>query len=273
MIIDWMRSKDWESIIGRVKKGQFDGFLVPLYRAYFRWKGHEGIDVVDEDWDYLIILDACRYDVFEETNWIEGDLSKKVSKASATDEWLRKNFVDYYDDLVYVSGNAFVSPLKEKGNFDSSNHFHHTEMVYMEDRSLENGVVKPEYLAEKGKELAKKYPDKRIIFHFVQPHDPFIAEPSLVIGDGEIEDVLDYFDHKLSKEAYVANLRRALESVETLLKSLEGKAVISADHGDSFGEKGIHRHPNGVYIKELVEVPWHVVQNDDKEKDFTGIDY
>lgn len=263
MIRQWFESKSWDTIINRLKKGQFDGFLVPLYRRYFNWRGHEGINVVEEDWDYLIILDACRYDIFEDTNWIEGDLSKKVSKASATDEWLRKNFTDYYEDIVYVSGNAFISPVKEKGGFDSNEHFYHTEKIYLADEALEKEVVKPEYLAERGKELVENYPDKRVVFHFVQPHDPFIAEPSLVIGEGEVEDVLDYFDHPLSREAYRANLKRALKSVEELLEDLSGKIVISADHGDSFGEKGIHRHPNGVYISELVDVPWLEIEKED----------
>lgn len=266
MIRGWIESKDWETIIGRLKKGQLDGFLIPIYRYYYRLKGHEGIDVVEEDWDYLIILDACRYDVFRDVNRIEGELQKKTSKASATDEWLRKNFTDYYDDLVYVSGNAFVSRVKEQGGFDSSEHFHHTEMLFLDDEALEEGVTKPESMTEKALEAVERYPDKRVIIHYVQPHDPFIGEPSLVMGDDGVEDVLDYFDHPKSLEAYRANLERALESVEELVEQLDGKIVISADHGDSFGEKGIHRHPTQVYIKELTEVPWLEIRNQEGKK-------
>ena len=36
-------------------------------------------EVTKEDWDYLIILDACRYDDFEElhSKYLEGELEKK----------------------------------------------------------------------------------------------------------------------------------------------------------------------------------------------------
>jgi arylsulfatase A-like enzyme len=61
------------------------------------------------------------------------------------------------------------------------------------------------------------------------------------------------------KQVYNANLRRALESVEELIESLDGKVVITADHGEMLGEKGLYSHPHGVYFKELVEVPWFVV--------------
>ncbi len=44
-----------------------------------------------EDWDNLVILDACRHDAFEDLNEIKGDLEKKASKASMTVEWLEKN--------------------------------------------------------------------------------------------------------------------------------------------------------------------------------------
>lgn len=44
---------------------------------------------LDRSWDYLIILDACRFDVFEEVydDFLEGRLRKVESVGSSTPEW------------------------------------------------------------------------------------------------------------------------------------------------------------------------------------------
>jgi len=41
-----------------------------------------GCDVIKEDWDTLIILDGCRFDTFEEMNWIDGTLESRKSRGS-----------------------------------------------------------------------------------------------------------------------------------------------------------------------------------------------
>jgi len=52
------------------------------------------IKVMEEDWDYLIILDACRYDFFSwmYSKYFEGKLIKAKSVGSCTVEWLIKSF-------------------------------------------------------------------------------------------------------------------------------------------------------------------------------------
>lgn len=65
-----------------------------------------------EDWDILIILDACRYDVFEKVHgtYLDGELKKVRSEGSETREWLKKTWVDKYD-LSYYSANPYVNSL------------------------------------------------------------------------------------------------------------------------------------------------------------------
>ncbi|MFX0073197.1 MAG: hypothetical protein ACFFAO_19130, partial [Candidatus Hermodarchaeota archaeon] len=46
--------------------------------------------VMDEDWDYLIILDACRYDAFCE--YIGFEVDYIISYGSSTTEWCIHNF-------------------------------------------------------------------------------------------------------------------------------------------------------------------------------------
>ena len=136
--------KDWKSIAKNIRKGNKKKLIESTLRYFYRWRPPEGVEVVEEDWDYLIILDACRYDLlreaYEEKDWLqEGELSKKTSRGSTSIEWLNRNFTDYYDDIVYVSANAFVSSYEtgiahyNRKEFDSSEQFHDVIPLYLED--------------------------------------------------------------------------------------------------------------------------------------------
>src|SRR5208337_4727602 len=87
------------------------------YTPVFRYLSHgNGIYVIDEQWDNLVILDACRYDLFQEMNTIAGTLSSRVSRGSDTAEFLLENFTKYpkrttFKDIVYIAGNAWTSSL------------------------------------------------------------------------------------------------------------------------------------------------------------------
>lgn len=270
--------KDWRFIWKNIRRGNYHVFLNKLYRSYFSLKGHDGIAVMEEDWDHLIILDACRYDTFKETNWIDGTLEKRISKGTATHEWLRRNFTDYYDDVVYVAANPFVSPDKSSGGFDSSEHFHDIIPVYLDDDAQEDGVTRPEAVTTAAIKAQERYPEKRKIIHYNQPHAPYIGEPRLTWEntDKDDGDLFQMFTDPRVKEAYRENLKRALTAVEDLLQDLTGRIVISADHGETFGEKGLIEHPPGIYVQELVEVPWLIIEQGERptphDDDTTGID-
>lgn len=52
-------------------------------------------------------------------------------------------------------------------------------------------------------------------------------------------------------------LRGVLDQVEVLLENFDAQsAVISADHGECFGEWGIYSHPAGIFHPSLRKVPW-----------------
>jgi hypothetical protein len=55
----------------------------------------KGVDILKTDWDNLVILDACRFDTFQEfAADLPEELETRQSKASATDQFLRQNFSD-----------------------------------------------------------------------------------------------------------------------------------------------------------------------------------
>ena len=45
---------------------------------YKRIVGNKGVHIMREDWDNLIILDACRYDMFEKVNSIKGIINNNL---------------------------------------------------------------------------------------------------------------------------------------------------------------------------------------------------
>ena len=65
-------------------------------------------------------------------------------------------------------------------------------------------------------------------------------------------------------EAYESNLEYVLNELEEVLPFLEGETVITADHGEILqGKYGFVNHPKDVFLKELREVPWFTVDQNE----------
>lgn len=260
-------------------KKEIQSLYLSILNRVYRILPHNGVKVVEEDWDYLIILDACRYDVFTELNTIPGRLEKRISMGSSTPEWLKKNFDKYYEDIVYVSANPRISNLEFTG-FKGTDHFFKVENVWDYGWDEELSTVPPEEVTKAALKMKEKYPNKRMIIHYMQPHGPWIGETKLsgkelntsfrtatewVMSGNRWGDVWKKIRNgKINpvkvKKAYRDNLKLVLNEVKKLVEELDGKIVISADHGECFGEKFLFEHPSGVYVKELVEVPWLVIE-------------
>jgi len=66
---------------------------------------------------------------------------------------------------------------------------------------------------------------------------------------------------------YLDNLRLALDSVGTLLQNLDAEnVIITADHGESFGEYGgKFGHIDGYLTPQVRKVPWVTTTATDQE--------
>lgn len=249
--------------------------------AYSRLRGREiGCEVVEEDWDNLVILDGCRYDLFRRENTVEGRLESRTAAGSESWEYLRENFQGRrLHDTVYVTANPHAPKLAE-GTF-------HERRNLLEDRWDEDlKTVPPDVVTEEALEVHAKYPNKRLIVHYMQPHFPFIGETGQAIshtgvspGDeaddgphvwaGLRDGTLDV-DEDMVYEAYRENLELALPHVRELVDALDGKSVITSDHGNLVGERTGplpvrgYGHPRGFYTPELVTVPWLVVESTER---------
>jgi hypothetical protein len=264
-----MIKKDWEAIFSNIKAMRFGVFWKAILHIILRNKNHDGVNVVEEEWDNLIVLDSCRYDAFEKVNFIPGNLEAKTSQGTTTIQWLNQNFTEYYDDIVYLSPVVWLKEDNHKDfnyqrkRFESSKHFHAIEMLHDNEEGIEQGKhSKLESAVKKAEHFAEKYPDKRKIIHFSQPHLGFVTSNLVEENHKFYRQYLDegYSWAELKKE-YENSLKFTLKHVEKLIEKLEGKTVITADHGEAHGEYGLRDHPHSVYIKPLVKVPWLEVEN------------
>jgi glucan phosphoethanolaminetransferase (alkaline phosphatase superfamily) len=105
----------------------------------------------------------------------------------------------------------------------------------------------------------------------MQPHSPWVSKaieenrelhshekhPSHVKKDGR-EPVFS---------AYLDELRYVLDSVELLLDNIDAPSVvITADHGEAFGEYGVVGHDPGRFHPKVRKVPWVRTSATDKRE-------
>ncbi|WP_089789516.1 hypothetical protein [Natronobacterium haloterrestre] len=261
-------------------------------RIVHRHFPQDGCLIGDEVWDNLIILDACRYDMFAEQSSLSGKLSKRTSKASNTPEFLQYNFKDQdFSDTVYVTANPQVNVHLENEFFEVIN-------VWEDHWDDELHTVMPEIMAEETIKAYESYPNKRLISHFIQPHYPFIGEVGqqklnthsgmelskrLATGDEAHRDQLSIWEQLYEGsvsvdfvwEAYRENLEITLPYVERLIETFEEYTVVTSDHGNALGERAwpvpvkIYGHPPQIRIAALTDIPW-LVTNTEQRKDIVA---
>lgn len=244
-------------------------------KLYYRIRGRRDgvVDVFEADWDNLVLLDACRYDVFAERHDLPGTLERRTIGASSTLEFLER-YVDGTDlrDTVYVTANPQLRRHRER--FDVS--FHDVIDIWEGpgwDESL--STVPPDAVVDAAIAAHQRYPDKRLVIHFIQPHHPFIGPT----GRDELQlDSIGHFygrvftgeldvDDSLIRRAYEENFDIVMEAVDGLLAELDGRTVVTADHGEMIGETAgpipmaEYGHPSGLPTPELITVPWLVYDN------------
>jgi hypothetical protein len=279
----------------------------------------EAQNVLGGEWDYLLVLDACRYDTFERVyhEYLNGTLEKRRSIGSSTPEWAAKTFTGSHD-LAYFSANPFINslgtPLSELPWGASCDYEWTAEEaiatvvdLWQDAWDDDLGTVPPEAVNA----AVRDRPDlvaahDRTVVHYIQPHAPYLVngkgykmsgirngmqtdgDTGLMASLGErfgsyLEPVLE--DSSLAMKLgvwlelgpgdalnlgrdgtretveryYEDNLRRVLEAVVDLLPELDGDVVITADHGEAFGEEGVWEHHIETHIPPLVEVPWLTV--------------
>ncbi len=255
-------------------------------RKYHPHYSSGDINIVDSGWDYLIVLDACRFDYFKKYSDISGELTCKISNASKTSEWLRNNFPNKYD-IVYVSANPHISD-RLVDDFCGTDHFYKVLNVWRHNWDDELDTVLPGKVTEACLRALNNFPKKRMIIHYIQPHGPWIGNTKLETKVSPAYDATntnedfnsERWNHDTKvwqlvkrgeisidnvRKAYRDNLKLVLDEVKKLLEYLNGNIVITADHGESLGEYFIFEHPPKIYTPQVVEIPWLRIKKDHKK--------
>jgi hypothetical protein len=239
---------------------------------------------MNEDWDTLILLDACRYDDFARQNSLGGDLQSRLSGAADSREFVDRNFVGReLHDTVYVTANPHCHLVD-----DHTFHAVVDEPISAWDPSLQ--CVPPGRVTDAARNAHERYTNKRIIVHYMQPHDPPLGETAEQIRDeirigGPINDETEDDGPRImeavaagdiptdvARTAYRETLDIVLEEVEDLLEDIDGRVVVSADHGEMFGEQPypivgrLYEHYRHPHTTELCRVPWFVVEERERRE-------
>ena len=183
-------------------------------------------DVMGEEWDYLIILDACRYDYFAKlySEFFIGRLEKRISMGSCTTEWCLRQFKGYYADVIYVSGNPFINSKVEIGGFNASKHFFKVIDVWNFGWSEELGTVPPKAINRAVLDLIPRFPRKKLIVHYLQPHVPYISPKFKT--DVKAPVIINWRNYALSLTAKTYQLNRYLNALVNRLGNLLVRAKL-----------------------------------------------
>lgn len=246
--------------------------IAPSLSVINRLPIRQGTNIYTRDWDILVILDGCRFDMYQETVGVSDYL---ISVGSTSTEWMHKTFNNANSsviaDTAYISANPYSHRL-------SSTRFGLLDHVWKNHWSETLGTIPPQPVTDHAIAVARNNDYSRIICHYMQPHFPFIAsgEPAFgqlgqggfgldgeascnvwhMLANGEVaeEDVV---------EAFHRNLELVSKSVETLLQNVNATVAITADHGNAIDEWGMCGHRAYVPSMALKKVPWDVRESED----------
>jgi len=251
------------------------------------------VDIIDKDWDNLIILDGCRFDIFEQHNSFPSDPSPIYSKGAHSNEFLQKTFADReLHDTIYVTSNPWSEQLADDTFFLTKTSYTDTER---------GGKARlPGDITEIALDIFKDHSDKRFIIHFMQPNNPYIGPtaeryrqqlmeeknilctelcPPEIEREQSFRDKIPHLRRALRKgyiskqemlEVYAENLEIVTGHAMKVIEKLGGKTIITSDHGDMFGERlspvqvKEYSHWEGVHSEILRVVPWLTIESEDR---------
>lgn len=248
-------------------------------------------ELVDTDEFLLVILDACRYDVFNEVyqKYLTGDLKQVWASGRWTAQYCSRTWTEEYD-LVYINSmpvfSDFYFDLRDM-DFRPSDHIKELTHIWDSEWDASLGTTPAEEITNEALRRANSDGPTRIVAHYAQPHVPYIGDETIdswssnevALGeDAEFREILaqdrkrptqvvldkiyngEVSDSQL-KQAYRSNLEYVLAEVERLVHRVDCPVVITGDHGEHLGENGRYLHEEDSTVARCV--PWLVVSPDE----------
>lgn len=255
-----------------------------------------GTNVFDREWDLLVVLDACRVDalraVVPEYPWL-GPVRASTSLGSTSKEWMINTFdaahreaigetacvtanswVDVVlegdpDFLQYSSiknswfpNQSWLEPLVRRDLVTKDDFAEFDSVGWLADENPYR-VANAEQVTDRAIRAGRETDADRLLVHYMQPHEPYIAEASRTGREPTDEEARPFealrsgADEGDVRRAYLDNLRYVLDSVAVLRRNVDAeRVVVTADHGELFGEWGLYGHIGGILHPKLKRIPW-----------------
>jgi hypothetical protein len=237
------------------------------------------------DWDVLLVLDACRVDTLQEVSdeysFLPETIPEIVSVGPGSPKWMARTFTSEWNHKIanttYITANPHTKRVlgddtsglhgKKGGGKDRLSQFEYLLPVWEKYWDDDLGTVPARPVTDHLVEFCRGDPTEHTIAHYMQPHFPSVPNP---LGRGmDIEDEArwspDYVWSQIREgeitvdeayDAYRENLQYVLDEVEIVLSNIDAETVvITADHGNAFGEWGRYSHGHS-YIGAIRRVPW-----------------
>jgi len=257
--------------------------LEALARGYLTARPMAGDPVYDDEWDLLIVLDACRTDLWADVAADRerfGPAETRTSVGGTSTEWLSETTdhatADQLRATAYVTGNPYSAEYVDAREFAL------VDEVWRYAWDDAAGTIPARPITDRAIRAAREEGDRfdRQIVHYMQPHFPCV--PDVAGTDAGDEGIaLDRFgeepisvweelrfgqrDPEDVWRAYRANLDYVLDEVALLLDNVDADRVaITADHGNAVGEYWLYGHVGGVAHPAIREVPWYETHASDE---------
>lgn len=208
-VADWLRDTH-----NRIRNNGLRGIEDSIYELYLgAWRRagrlyNYGTPIYEEEWDLLIVLDACRADLLAEVTDDYGYLDDRsvYAVASTSAEWMEKSFLPTkYHGMVrrtrYVTGNPFTDevffkhrcpdcgaersrkPGEDCANCGSSNdskrvpnhEFASLDEVWQTAWDSNLGTIPPAPITDYAIDACRNGSGGRVVAHYMQPHHPFVG--------------------------------------------------------------------------------------------------
>jgi hypothetical protein len=263
-----------------------------------------GTNVFDREWDTLIVLDTARVDalrlVSDEYEFIT-DVESIWSVGGASAEWLARTFDEKHtaeiQNTAFLSAQNHLQQILDTKIHEADNdrslsfkalrlfpsvsidELGKAEYLFKFETIGEEGPfghtegnTPPRYVTDRGIAVGREHDFDRLILQYHQPHTPWFSkalEENRSLKYHEYDWWNYYYetgDVDSIWEAYMSDLRHALDDIEILLRNLDSdRVIITADHGEAFGEYGVLGHKLGSLHPQIRRVPWIVTSAEDSE--------
>lgn len=226
-----------------------------------------GTNIFELDWDVAIVLDTCRpewLDKIKSDYDFLDDVETIRSVGGRTSEWVSRTFrkaTSVDEPIVYIYGSKYGDATSNIENINpmrvECDRFKYPPANQITDRALES---------------IYNNKDAKVVVHYAQPHFPVFENDdessrekvNIINGTNQAMQksyVTSGRDIEYIEGLHIKNLQYVMEEVENLINSIKHEDIIlTADHGQSLGEKFIFGHPHGCRHDAVRNVPLANIQ-------------